>query len=167
MVHDAHDVSEVTVHAEETYWPVTQALQSAQEVELAAVEKLSPAWHEPQLVLAEAEQFPTMKDPAPQMAHVWGWATPPVQKFGPEGHGVTVTPLRRYWPGLAEVPEERGHELLPASDVVPAEHAAHTLEPVPAANDPAAHEVHDVVALFAYAPSGHRVHPALVADGTQ
>lgn len=61
----------------------------------------------------------------------------------------------------------RGHELLPASDVVPAEHAEHTLEPVPAAYFPAGQDAHDVTALAANVPRGQDVHPALVAEGTQ
>lgn len=60
-----------------------------------------------------------------------------------------------------------GQELLPARELVPDAHAAHTLDPVAAAYVPAAHEVQNVVALLAYEPSGQGVHPALVADGTQ
>ena len=75
--------------------------------------------------------------------------------------------MTRYWPALAVVGPLNGQELLPARELVPDAHAVHTLDPVAAAYVPAAQEVHTVVALLAYEPSGQGVHPAAVVDGTQ
>jgi hypothetical protein len=61
----------------------------------------------------------------------------------------------------------RGQEELPATDVVPAAHAVHALEPASAAKVPAAHGVHAVLSPRPKVPAAHAVHPADVALGTQ
>ena len=60
-----------------------------------------------------------------------------------------------------------GHDELPATDVVPAAHAAHALAPALAEKVPAAHGVHRVALPSPYVPAAHAVHPADVALGTQ
>ena len=65
------------------------------------------------------------------------------------------------------MPPVKGHEELPADEVVPVAHVIHTLDPAVAANVPAEQEVHEVEAPFPYVPATHGVHPALVALGTQ
>ena len=60
-----------------------------------------------------------------------------------------------------------GHDELPATEVIPAAHAAHALAPALAEKVPGAHGVHAVLSPRPYVPDAHAVHPADVALGTQ
>jgi hypothetical protein len=166
-VHAVHWMSEEAVQAALTRAPAEHTEHVAQLVALELDAKFVPAVHGVHVVSIVALHHPVVKVPAAHTVHVCGAAAPPAQNE-PAGHAAYALPFQN-WPRGAAVPPVlvRGQEELPATDVVPAAHAVHALEPASAAKVPAAQGVQLVELPRPKVPAAHAVHPALVALGTQ